>query len=30
MHMERGIPDERQDFIDFYLDHIDKVSICSA
>ncbi|XP_017665939.1 PREDICTED: cytochrome P450 2J2-like [Lepidothrix coronata] len=24
MHMERGIPDELQDFIDFYLDHIEK------
>ncbi|KAM9279277.1 cytochrome P450 2J4-like [Morus bassanus] len=24
MHMERGIPDELQDFIDFYLAHIEK------
>jgi len=30
MHMERGIPDELQDFIDFYLAHIEKVSFCSA
>lgn len=26
MHMERGAPEEPQDFIDFYLDHIEKVS----
>lgn len=27
MHTERGIPEELQDFIDFYLDHIEKVSL---
>lgn len=26
MHTERGAPEELQDFIDFYLDHIEKVS----
>lgn len=29
-HMERGMPDEPQDFIDFYLAEIEKVSIHSA
>lgn len=29
MHVERGIPEELHDFIDFYLAHIEKVSICS-
>jgi len=29
-HKEREIPDEPRDFIDFYLAHIEKVSVCSA
>lgn len=29
MHTERGTPEEPQDFIDFYLDHIEKVSFFS-
>lgn len=28
--MERGIPDEPQDFIDFYLSEMEKVSVPSA
>uniref|UniRef100_A0A8B9QE40 Cytochrome P450 2J6-like n=1 Tax=Apteryx owenii TaxID=8824 RepID=A0A8B9QE40_APTOW len=28
-HKERGIPDEPQDFIDFYLAEMEKVSVCS-
>uniref|UniRef100_A0A8C4VA10 Uncharacterized protein n=1 Tax=Falco tinnunculus TaxID=100819 RepID=A0A8C4VA10_FALTI len=28
-HVERGIPDEPQDFIDFYLAEMEKVSVCS-
>lgn len=26
-HKEKGKPDEKQDFIDYYLDEIDKVSL---